>query len=331
MENKTAIISGIYGQDGSFICEELVKKDYKVYGIVRTQLSEQSEKIKKELIGEGIDLEECHIDLYDYSQVERLIREIQPDELYHMAAYHVSSEGKGNGDYIREQELFNKNVLATANILEACKKSSPNTKIVTAGSSLMFDACECNFQSEETLFSSQSLYGLAKISESMLVKYYRKVGLFACTAILYNHESHRRGSGFVTKKIVENMVKIKYGLLDRFSLGNLNVEKDWGYAGDYAKAMILMATAEEPIDYIISTGEMHTIKDVVNYCAEKLDIRDWEKYVEIDENIISRKISGRLCGNSMKIVERLGWKREKNFSKLIDEMICYEEELYKLK
>lgn len=206
---KKAIITGVYGQDGSFLCELLLKKGYQVYGIARKELSGNSIKIKKELQNKNMILNIYNTDIYNYSEISKLIAEIQPDEIYHMAAYHVSSDGVGNGNTVREQEVYNKNVLATANILEACCHLSRHTKVITAGSCLMYDASDTVCQTESTPFASNSLYGMAKISENMLVRFYREKGLYACTAILYNHESHRRASQFVTKKIVENMVRIK--------------------------------------------------------------------------------------------------------------------------
>lgn len=322
---KKAIITGIYGQDGSFLCEKLWKQGYQIYGIGKKSLSANAERIKSELAEQGVVFELFNTDIYDYLELCELIRRIQPDEIYHMAAYHMSAEGKGNAALIREQEVFNKNVLATANILEACFSVSPQSRILTAGSCLMFDASDTECQTEDTAFCSQSLYGLAKIAENMLVRYYREKGLYCCTAILYNHESHRRASGFVTKKVIENMVKIKNKEIDSFCLGNLNTEKDWGYAGDYVQAMYLMLQAEEAKDYILSTGKMHTIRDFLSECARQLKIENWEKYVVYDDKLIKRTVKGRLRGDSSAVEKALLWKREKGFSEMIEEMLKYEE------
>lgn len=321
---KKVLITGIYGQDGSFLCEILIGKGYQVFGIAKEELSNNSIKIKKELEDQNINIFVFNIDLYNYVEISRLIQQIRPDEIYHLAAYHVSSEGKGNFGDIREQEVFNKNILATANILEACFYYSRNTKIVTAGSCLMYDSSNTLCQDESTVFQSCSLYGMAKIAENMLVRFYREKGIFACTAILYNHESHRRGSQFVTKKIVENMVLVKQGKVKSFTLGDLYAEKDWGYAGDYAEAMWRMLQSESPKDYIVATGETHTVGDFIEKCSQILGIDNWEKHITLNDSIISRKISGRLVGNSEKIKKELNWNRSKSFEEIVEEMVRYQ-------
>lgn len=318
---KKALITGIYGQDGSFLCEQLLGQKYDVVGVVRKNLSKASLVIKKELDNKGIKPRLLTVDLLEKEQVAALFEQEKPDECYHVAAYHVSSEGRGNGNTISEQELFNNNLLMTANILDGIKRMSPNTKIVTAGSCLMYDDSSTVMQDEDTPFCSHSLYGLAKISENMLVKYYRNLGVFVCNAILYNHESHRRTEDFVTKKIVKNMVDIYKGKITKFSLGNLEAEKDWGYAGDYTVAMQLMLKASTPDDYILATGTTHSIREFVGCCADILNIRDWENKIMIDNNITKRKIKGRLCGNSERAKKVLGWSHKKDFRKLVENMI----------
>lgn len=318
---KRAVITGVYGQDGSFMCEYLAKRGYEIYGISRKELSERAIKNREELRKEGIQPKVETVNLYDFDAMRDYIQDVNPCEIYHLATYHVSAEGQGNGESIREQELFNKNVLATANILECCYKYIPACRILTAGSCFMYDDSDTGIQDENTPYRSHSLYGLAKISENQLVQYYRRLGLFACTAILYNHESHRRPGGFVTKKIVENLLKVKKKEIEQFSLGNLDVKKDWGYAADYVAGMYLMLQNGQPKDYILSTGELHTIREFGEECAKQLMLPQWEKHVCIDDSIITRNISTRLRGNCNLAVEELGWKRTKNFKELIAEMI----------
>lgn len=325
---KRAVITGIYGQDGSFMCEYLLQKGYEVFGISRKNLSARSSANKKELEKEGIYPRVENVNLYDYEEMEEYIRAVNPHEFYHLATYHVSAEGKGNGDSIREQDLFNKNVLAAANILECCYKYASKCKVLTAGSCLMFDDSDTCIQDENTPYKSKSLYGLAKISENHLVQYYRRLGLFACTAILYNHESHRRSDDFVTKKIVENLIKVQRGRIQQFTLGNLEVEKDWGYAGDYVAGMYLMLQNSHPKDYILSTGELHTIREFIEECAEQLMLSNWEKYVHIDESIIMRKFSAKLQGDCGLAINELGWNRTKTFKELINEMITKSDQIY---
>lgn len=318
---KKAVVTGVYGQDGSFLCELLIQKGYQVFGIANKELSLNSAKVKEELEDKHIVINICDTDIYDYDAVGKLVKAVQPDEIYHMAAYHASSEGIGNANSVREQEVFNRNVLATANILEACFRLSKNTKILTAGSCLMYDESNTLIQDENTPFCSNSLYGMAKIAENMLVQFYRKKKMFSCTAILYNHESHRRASQFVTKKIVENMVGIKKGTVSSFTLGSLDIEKDWGYAGDYAEAMWRMLQAEHPGDFIVATGETHTIREFAAKCADILGISDWEKHVVLSESIVSRKIRGKLVGDSEAIRKELKWCRSKSFEEMVEEMV----------
>lgn len=318
---KRAVITGIYGQDGSFLSEYLTQKGYEVYGISRKELSEQALKNRDELLKAGIQPKVEAVNLYDYEEIGKYFHDVNPNEIYHLATYHVSAEGRGNGESVREQELFNKNILATANILECCHRYYPACKVLTAGSCLMYDDSDTNMQDENTPYRSRSLYGLAKISENSLVQYYRRLGLFVCTAILYNHESHRRPESFVTKKIVENLVRVQKKEIEHFTLGNLNVEKDWGYAGDYVAGMYLMLQNSQPKDYILSSGELHTIREFVMECAKQLMLPQWEKHIYIDDSIITRDFSVRLQGNCTLAVKELGWEKTKNFKELITEMI----------
>ncbi len=315
---KRALITGIYGQDGSYIAEQLIEDGYEVYGIARDKLSSQSLCNKELLSGKGIRLYVSNVDLYDYEKVRECIKRIMPDEIYHVAAIHNSASHAIEG---AERIVFEKNIKATFNILEACAENSMNTRVVTAGSCLMYDASDTNRQNENTPFKSSSFYGIAKITENMLVQKYRTMGLYACTAILYNHESSRRSENFVTKKIIQNMMRIKLGALDKFSLGNLEVFKDWGHASDYARGMRLMLCQNKPTDYILSSGTLHTIRDFCDECSKQLGISDWEKHIEINESMIARKITNTLFGDSSKAVNELNWKADFSFESLIDEMI----------
>lgn len=318
---KKALITGMFGQDGSYLCELLDSRKYEIHGIVRSQLSATSEKNKDALKKKGINFTEHIVDLCDYEQLKELLLRIRPDEIYHMAAYHVSSEGVKSRQQYYDTILFQHNVNATANILSICSEFLGSTKVFTAGSCLMYDASETVIQDEDTPFQSRSMYGLAKTTENMLVSYYRDQGLFACMGILYNHESARRPPNYVTKKIVENMLLIKSGQKDSFSLANLDTEKDWGFAGDYAYGMYLMLQADKPSDYILATGEMHTIRELLEICAEFLELPDWEDHIEIDPAIVNRKVSGRLCGNSEKIRRELGWFNGTGFRDMVIKML----------
>ena len=315
---KKAVITGIYGQDGSFLAEYLLKEGYQVYGFVRTPLGVNSQRIKDELgeLHQRISVYENV--LLDYEQLKQILIEIEPDEIYHLSAVHASSEKL---NLTNEKMAFENNIKITANLLDICYNWIPNCHIVTAGSCLMFDGSGTQEQTEDTPFSSNSYYGIAKITENMLVKMYRNKGLFACTAILYNHESHRRAVDFVTRKIVSNMVKVRKGIISSFALGNLDALKDWGYAPDYIRGMVLMANNTEPKDYILATNVLHTIRDFVEECARQLDISDWEQHVQIDSGIITRKVATRLKGDCSMAEKELGWNRTKTFEEMIVEMI----------
>lgn len=319
---KRALITGIFGQDGSFLCEKLWQEGYEVYGICRQNISRNSARIKQELEDKKIIPKVFCVNLYDYHEVSEVINKIHPDEIYHLAACHFSSEKKESE--VREQEMYHQNVLAASNILAASMLCSNEIRVLTAGSCLVYDGSDTIVQTECTGYCSKSLYGLAKIAENALVRYYRDQGLYACTAILYNHESHRRASCFVTKKIVENLIKIKKGEIKNFTIGDLEAEKDWGYAGEYAEAMHKMLQAAQPKDYIIASNETHSVYEFLNICAEYLGIEDVRRFVHVDYDIITRKVNGKLRGDAGLIEKDLNWKSTYSLEKLAEEMLNYE-------
>ncbi len=321
---KKALITGIFGQDGSFLYELLEQKGYLTYGIIKKNLSSNSCRIREELRRKGKEPAVLEVDLQDYEAVRNVVDDIRPDEVYHLSASHVSSEGKRNGQTIDDNTLFKQNVSATANLLTACYEAAPEAKVLTAGSCLMFDASGTERQNESTVYSSQSLYGIGKITENRLVEYYRKKGMYACTAILYNHESYRRSEDFVTRKIVKNMCQLKKDNHHRFSLGNIEIRKDWGYAKDYAAGMHLMLQGDCPEDYILASGSLHSIREFIGICAEILQIDDWEEHIAVNDNVINRMNGAQLYGDARKIENELGWKREKNLREIIYEMITEE-------
>lgn len=188
----------------------------------------------------------------------------------------------------------------------------------------MFDSSNTNRQDENTPYSSGSLYGIGKITENKLVEYYRNKGLYACTAILYNHESHRRSEDFVTRKIVRNMCMLKRNSNHKFSLGNIEIKKDWGYAKDYVKGMHLMLQADNPQDYILSSNELHSVREFIEICARILQIDNWAANIDINTDIINRNNFTSLYGDSKKIERELGWKRETGFEEMILKMVMEE-------
>jgi GDPmannose 4,6-dehydratase len=324
MAKKKALITGIFGQDGSYLCELLTGMDYEVHGIIHNRLSENSQRIRQELNKNGI-LPEIHIvDLNNFVAAKDTILEIKPDEIYHLAASHVSSQGFGAEKQFIEKELFEHNITATSNILYISYEYLKKPKIALAGSCLMFDASNTMVQTEKTPFKSSSLYGLAKITENLLAKYYRSKGLYVSTAILYNHESPRRSNMFVTKKIVENMTAIKNGKICGFTLGSLAALKDWGFAKDYVDGMYLMARQDYPDDYIFASEELHSIREFVEICAYKLGLDDWERFINIDPTILDRKTTGQLLGDCSKAKYVLKWKKTVAFKELVELMLHYE-------
>ncbi len=315
------LVTGCYGQDGSYLSEKLYNQGYEVYGLCRKELSRNSMLNKRELVQNKIFLNEVNSPLLNYNALSDTIKRIMPDYLFHMAAIHFSSENISNNILESEKMLFENNVISTNNILCACMEYSPNTRVITAGSCLMFDNSKTSIQNEETKYDSNSLYGIAKIAEQTLVEYYRSKGLFASMAILYNHESHRRADSFITKKIVNMLKKIRSGELSQIELGDITIKKDWGFAGDYVDAMISMSMTETPRDYILATGELHTIKEFADACAQELGIGDWEQYLSVNKNLLTRKIDCQLCGDSKLAQTHLGWRRSMSFTELVNEII----------
>lgn len=316
-----ALITGCYGQDGSYLAELLTKKGYEVHGICRERLSENSSRIRKELGLKNVKVVEHYESIYDYTSIKNLIGRLKPAILFHTAARHYSSEKRENSELYTNKILYDDNVLATGNILCGCKKASDKTHVMISGSCLMYDNSGSDRQSENMPYMSRSMYGTAKIAEAGLAQYYRNEGLFVSVAILYNHESHRRSKSFVTQKIANGLMEIKEGKRERLVLADLGTKKDWGFAGDYVRGMYLMLMAEKPGDYIFSSGNLHTIRDYVEECARQLSLDDWEKYVICDGTIVTRKIHGELFGDNEKAVRNLGWRQEYGFSDLVNDMI----------
>lgn len=316
-----ALITGIFGQDGSYLCEILFNKGYEIYGITKDHLSVNSQRIKDYLGSLGISPKTYSVDLNDYEALKRIVTEICPDEVYHLAAYHVSAQYVNNSKSLSEKKLFDYNLKSISNLLLICFEHVNSARFVAAGSCLMFNASDSLIQSEKTPYKSSCLYGLAKISENMLVDYYRNQGLYASTAILYNHESSRRSNDFVTKKIVKSMVAVFKGEIHAFTLGNLDIKKDWGWARDYAYGMYLMAQAIKPKDYVLASGLSYSIREFVNITAIKLGIDDWQDYVLIDENIVTRSSSTTLLGDPTLAMDELDWQHSMSLEQLVDRMV----------
>jgi len=317
--SKKAFITGISGQDGSYLAEYLLSLGYEVYGIIRrnsvseNQQSRFTEKIRNKLhISYG--------DLLDQGSLDRLLSEIQPDEIYNLAAQsHVRVS------YDIPQFTVQTNAIGVLNILEAYRRSCPKARFYQASSSEMFGSSvdDDGFQRETTHMTPVSPYGCSKVFGYNIVKNYRKAyKLHASNGILFNHESPRRGSNFVTNKVVKTAVQIKFGLTDKLVLGNLDSYRDWGHSKDYVKAMHLIINNATPDDFVVSTMVTHSVRDMVEYVFNKLEL-DNTKYVTQDGKFIRPEELDYLKGDSTKIRKILGWEPEYTFETMLDEMIEY--------
>jgi len=314
---KKAFITGINGQDGSYLSEYLLEKDYKVYGIVRrNSIAEHQESRIDHLIGNGVETE--YGDLLDVSSLERMIRTIQPDEIYNIAA---QSHVRISMDI--PQFTVQTNALGLLNILEAFKNNCPTARFYQASSSEMFGRTvdEDGYQRETTKMSPTSPYGCTKVFGFNMVQHYRNAyNLFATNGILFNHESPRRGSNFVTNKVVKAAVKIKKGLQEKLALGNMDACRDWGHSKDYVRAMHMIINHTEPDDFVCATGVTNSVRDMCDYVFSRLDL-NYKDFVIQDKKFMRAEELKYLRGDSTKLRTTFGWKPEYTFETLMDEMI----------
>ena len=308
-----ALITGITGQDGSYLAELLLAKQYEVFGLVRRTSVKKFERI--ESLIDDITLVEG--DLTDQSSLDRVIHEVQPDEVYNMAAQSFVpaswSQGALTGDVTG---------LGVMRVLESIHKHRPQAKFLQASSSEMFGKVRETPQTEKTPFYPRSPYGVAKVfGHYITVNYRESYGLFACSAMAFNHESPRRGLEFVSRKVSHQVARIKCGLAKKLSMGNLESRRDWGFAGDYVRGMWMILQHSEPEDFVLATGVQHSVRDLLETAFEAAGL-DWQKYVEIDPKLIRPAEVDSLCGNATKAREVLGWKPEVGFEKLIRMMVA---------
>jgi GDPmannose 4,6-dehydratase len=313
---KRALITGITGQDGSYLAEFLLDKGYEVHGIVRRVAIEDVEhrlwRIRHIL--DKIVLQPASME--SYASIFNVVDKLRPDECYHLAAQSFVS-------YSFEDEFstINTNINGTHFVLSAIKEKAPKCKFYFAGSSEMFGLVKESPQNENTPFHPRSPYGISKVAGFDLTRNYREAyNLFACSGILFNHESPRRGYEFVTRKISNAVAKIKLGLSKELKLGNLEAKRDWGYAGDYVKAMWLMLQQDQPDDYVIASGETHSVKEFAEMAFSYAGL-DWKDFVVVDDRFFRSAEVYELRGDSSKARRKLGWQPTVSFGELIKMML----------
>lgn len=306
---KTALITGVAGQDGSYLAESLFDKGYRVIGI-----ENNAQKFLESGLAEKVELIDW--DMLDEKRIKDVLSSYRPQEVYNYAAY---SSGEGMFDH--PVAIGDVNGLAVVRILEAIYEVDAGIRFCQASSSEMFGETLEYPQSEETLFRPRSPYGAAKLYAHEMIRIYRTHHkLFACSAILFNHESPRRGYGFVTRKVTMEAAKIKRGLSDKIFLGDLDACRDWGFAGDYVRAMWMMLQQDSPDDYVVATGRTHSVRELCEAAFNYLGL-DYRKYVEQDLNLCRQSESTRLMGNPKKIRECLGWIPHVDFAQMIKMMV----------
>ena len=331
---KTAIITGIQGQDGAFLAQLLLEKGYKVYGADRRRVDPLAWRLKDLGIADSVEF--VYMDLLDYGSIHKVINEIKPDEIYNLAA---QSFVKASFD----QPMLTADVdaLGPLRILEAIRLCSPNTRLYQASTSEMFGDVLETPQKETTPFNPRSPYGVAKLFAHEIVKNYRdSYGYFVCSGILFNHESEYRGIEFVTKKITNYVARYKMNQVkEPLYLGNLEAKRDWGYAGDYVEAMYLMLQRDSPDDYVISTGITHTIKEFVDLAFESIDVKlRWSgsgidtkaldssgnEVIRISEEYFRPAEVDLLLGDSTKAKSELNWSPRTTLKQMVDIMVDFD-------
>jgi GDPmannose 4,6-dehydratase len=315
---KRALITGISGQDGSYLAELLLAKDYEVHGIVRRSSSFNTARIDhlyRDPHEEGVRLFTHYGDLSDPVALTHLVYRLQPDEIYHLGA---QSHVRVSFDI--PEYTFDITGAGTVRLLESIREAGVETRFYQASSSEMFGA-EPPPQSELTKFHPRSPYGVAKVAAYwMAVNYREAYGMYAVNGILFNHESPRRGETFVTRKITQAVARIRAGLQEKLYLGNLDAKRDWGYAPDFVEAMWMMLQAPEPTDYVVATGESHSVREFLEHAFSHVGL-DWQAYVEIDPRYFRPAEVDALLGDATKARETLGWEPKVGFEELVRIMV----------
>ena len=318
MSKKRALIFGASGQDGSYLCEHLLDLDYDILGTVRRHSTAENQQSRLDHIADKITTEYC--DISDPQSVDRVVQQAKADEIYNLAA---QSHVRISADipYFTIQA----NAVGSFNILEAVRRFSPNSRFYQASSSEMFgnNFDEDKFQREDTPMHPVSVYGITKLFSYSMTRYYRRAHkLFACNGILFNHDSKRRGSNFVTAKVAKTAAQIKLGLANKIVLGNLDSYRDFGHSSDYVKAMHLIVNHTEPEDFVISTMKTHCVRDMCDYVFKRLGL-NYLDYLEQDPKLLRPEELNYLRGDSTKARKILHWNPKYTFEMIMDEMVDY--------
>lgn len=315
---KRALITGITGQDGSYLAELLLEKGYEVHGMVRrVALEDPLHRLSRILhIKDSIRLH-C-ASLESYASLHKTVATVHPDECYHLAAQSFVAYS-----FDDEFSTLNTNINGTHYLLSAIQSVVPRCRLYFAASSEMFGNALEVPQNETTPFRPRSAYGISKLTGFHLTRNYREAyGMFACSGICFNHESPRRGFEFVTRKISDGVSKIKLGLSDTLALGNLDARRDWGHARDYVRAMWSMLQHDTPDDFVIATGKSHSVRDFLQEAFLAAGIADWEKYVQTDKQLFRPSEVNELVGDAARANELLGWHSTTDFKSLVKEMVA---------
>lgn len=310
--SRRALITGITGQDGTYLAELLLEKGYEVHGMVRRSSTGNFERI--EHLRDQLHLHQA--DLLDQLSIVRLVEAAQPDEIYNLAAQ--SFVPTSWSQPLLTSEFTG---LGVTRMLEAVRQLDSKIRFYQASSSEMFGNVREEPQTEQTPFWPRSPYGVAKVyGHFITVNYRESYGIYATSGILFNHESPQRGKEFVTRKITDAVARIKLGQQNRLKLGNLDAQRDWGFAGDYVRAMWLMLGRDEPDDYVIATGEKHSVRQFVERAFARADL-DWNDHVEIDPDLYRPADVNTLCGDATRAREELGWRPTISFEDLVNMMV----------